>query len=256
MAGPQFRYLRVNITEEFLVEKMAPLDIVAKLPSSFYYDEAARTLIFHTSDGRHPTEHEIELIQRGDGIMVRGFHHVAVLGFTFRHMQDAGVNFFIGSGDGIVAGNTAGGGPQGVRVYGASNLLVYGNTLFRNENSGVYFASKSMNGLAIGNVSFENAKGLRWSSESAGGMALDNVLFGHLERGLSLENVTGAVLRGNRLVHNAVSQLQVIQSVFPSENNCFCFDAGRGQLVADFTPFGPLDRYATLAEYQRAQAPS
>jgi parallel beta-helix repeat protein len=162
------------------------------------------------------------------------------------------VSFFIGSGDGIVADNTAWGCRQGVRVYGASNVLVYRNILFRNENSGAYFAAKSVNGLAIRNISFENAKGLRWSSESAGGLALDNDVFDNRERGISLENVTGAVLRGNRLVGNAVSQLQVIESAFTSENNCFA--AARGQLVADFTPFGPLDRYATLAEYQAARA--
>ncbi len=252
MDGPQYRYLRVNITEEFLVEKMPPLDVVAKRPSSFYYDEANRTLVFHTSDDRPPAAHELEIIRRGDGVVARGRHHITVMGFTFRHMQDAGVNFFVGSGDGVVTGVTAWGCRQGVRVYGASAVLVYGNTFFRNENSGVYFAAKSMNGLAIANTSFENAKGLRWSSGSAGGMALDNAVFDNLERGISLENVTGAVLRGNRLVGNAVSQLQVIESAFTSESNCFA--AGRGQLVADFTPFGPLDRYPTLAEYRAARA--
>src|SRR5262249_48796095 len=160
------RYLRVTITHEYLVEKMREVDIVAKLPSSYFYDEGSRVLTIHTSDGRPPATHELELVRRGDGIFIRGHHHVNVVGFTFRHMQDAGVSFFIGSGDGVVANVTSYGSRQGVRVYGATDVTVYGSTLFRNENAGVYFAAKSSNGVAIANASYENVKGLRWSSDS------------------------------------------------------------------------------------------
>jgi hypothetical protein len=83
-------------------------------------------------------------------------------------------------------------------------------------------------------------------------MAVDNAICDNLERGLSLENVDGAVLRGNRAVDNAVSQLYVLQSHYTSEENCFA-NCGDTQLVADFTPFGPLDRYANLADYQKAK---
>ncbi len=131
-------------------------------------------------------------------------------------------------------------------------MFLYGNTLFRNENSGVYFAAKSVNGLAVGNTAYENVKGLRWSSDSAGGMAIDNVLFDNTERGISIENADGAILRGNRLVDNAVSQLLVLQTRYTSEDNCFA-NGGDKQLVADFTPFGPLDRYPTLPEYRAAK---
>jgi hypothetical protein len=251
MDGPQRRYQRVTTTREYLVDKMAEVDVVARLRSSYFYDETSHVLTLHTSDDRPPAAHEMELIRRGDGVFVRGHHHVNVVGFTFRHMQDAGVSFFIGSGDGVVMNVTSYGSRQGVRVYGATDVVVYGSTLFRNENAGVYFAAKSSNGLAIGNVSYENVKGLRWSSDSGGGMAVDNVLFENLERGLSLENVTGAILRHNRLVDNAVSQLQVLQSEYTSEDNCF---ESRGpELVADFTPFGPLDRYPSLASYRDAR---
>jgi parallel beta-helix repeat protein len=253
MDGPEQRYESVLITHEYLVEKMAPVDVVAKLPSSWFYDDATQKLTVHTSDGRPPAEHELELIQRGDGILVRGHHYVTVVGFTFRHMQDAGVSFFIGSGDGVIVDVTSYGSRQGVRVYAANNVLLYGNTLFRNENSGVYFAAKSGGGVAIGNTTYENLKGLRWSSESSDGMAIDNAVFDNLERGISLENVAGAVLRGNRVVGNAVSQLYVLQSQYTSEDNCLA-NGNDVQLVADFRPFGQLDRYPGLADYQKAKA--
>ena len=76
----RWRYESVLITSEYLVDKMAPVDVVAKLPSSWFYDDASQVLTLHTSDGRPPAEHEMELIQRGDGIFVRGKHHVTVIG--------------------------------------------------------------------------------------------------------------------------------------------------------------------------------
>ena len=251
MDGSQRRYESVLITKEYLVDKMAPVDVVAQQPSSWYYDDLTHLLTLHTSDGRPPVEHELELIQRGDGILVRGHHFVNVIGFTFRHMQDAGVSFFIGSGDGAVVDVTSYGSRQGVRVYGATNVLVYHNTLFRNENCGVYFAAKSTRGAAIGNSTYENIKGIRWSSESGDGTAVDNAVFDNLERGISLENVDGAVLRRNRLVDNAVSQLLVLQSHYTSDDNCLA-NGNDGQLIADFRPFGLLDAYPTLAAYQKA----
>jgi len=252
MDGLQRRYESVLITPEYLVNKMAPVDVVAKLPSSWFYDDETQKLTVHTSDDRPPAAHELELIQRGDGILMRGKHYVTVIGFTFRHMEDAGVNFFIGSGDGVIVGVTSYGNRQGVRVYGANNVYLYGNTLFRNENCGAYFAAKSFNGIAIRNTTYENLKGLRWSSESGNAMAVDNAIFDNLERGISLENVDGAVLRGNQVVDNAVSQLYVLQSHYTSEENCFANGAD-GQLVADFTPFGLQDRYLSLADYQKAK---
>ena len=39
----------------------------------------------------------------------------------------------------------------------------------------------------------------------------------------------------------------------PSEDNCFA-NGDDTQLVADFRPFGPLDRYPSLADYQKARA--
>ncbi len=252
MDGPQQRYVRATITHEYLVEKRSAVDVVALLPSSWFYDEATRVLFLHTSDGRPPATHEMELIRRGDGIFVQNKHYVTVVGFTFRHMQDAGVSFFKGSGNGLVSHVISYGNRQGVRIYGARDVTVHASTLFRNENCGAYFAAESTGGAAIDNVAYENVKGLRWSSGSHRGRAVGNVLYGNLERGLSLEEVDDAVVLGNRLAGNRVSQLYVLQSHYMGAGNCFANDDAT-QLTADFTPFGANDRFPTLAEYQRAK---
>jgi parallel beta-helix repeat protein len=252
MSGPQYRYGDAGKAKEHVVEKRSPVEVVAKLPSTYFYDEATNVLYLHTSDGRPPASHEIEIIRRGNGISMVGKHYVTVMGFTFRNMQDSGINFFKGSGDGIAINNTSWGSRQGIRVYGARNVLVYGNTLFRNENCGVYFAAESANGVAIGNTAYENVKGLRWSSDSVSGLAIDNVVFDNHERGIAIERADRAVLGGNRLVDNVKSQLLIIQTAYSSESNCFQ-TGGPEQLVAEFFPYLATDRYRTLAEYQGAK---
>ena len=248
MDGDQRRYRRARDTKEHLLDKLSEAEVVARLSSSHFYDEAAKVLYVHTSDGRPPSTHEIEIIHRGTGIGMTGKHHVTVMGFTLRHMGDAGINFFKGSGDCIAVGNTSYGSRQGIRVYDATGILVYGNTLFRNDNSGVYFAARSANGVAIGNVGYENVKGVRWSSRSVNALALDNSLFENLEAGIALEDADHAVLRRNRLAHNGKSQLLVIRSEYGSEDNCL--ESGPEQLTADFVF---VDHYRTLADYQRGK---
>ncbi len=245
MDGPQYRYARARDTREYLLEKLPLLDVVVKLPSSHFYDEASKVLYIHTSDGKPPTTHEIEVIRRGTGIGMRDKHYVTVMGFTFRHMGDAAINFFTGSGHGIAMNNTSYGGRQGIRVYEATDMLIYGNTLFRNDNSGVYFAKASTNGLAIGNVAYENIKGARWSSRSVNAMAVDNTVFDNHEAGIAIEDVDHTVLRRNRMVNNKKMQLMASRSEYSSEDNCF--ESGPDQLVADFIF---VDHYKTLAEYQ------
>ena len=252
MDGPQYRYGGTQEARELVVEKMSPVDVVAKLPSTYYYDDAEKVLYLHTSDGRPPATHEMELIYRGNGILVQGKHYMTVMGFTFRHMQDSGVSFFKGAGDGIAVDNTSYGSRQGIRVYGATNVLVYGNTLFRNENCGVYFAARSANGVAIGNTGYENAKGVRWSSQSVDGLCLDNTLFENHERGIAIENADRAFVRRNKVVDNTASQVLVIESAYSAEGNCY--ETHRpGELVAEFYPYFERDRHATLADYQRAR---
>src|SRR6185295_11195802 len=131
MDGPQFRYGGTQETKEHVIDKLSEREVVAKLPSTHYYDEGEKVLYLHTSDGRPPSAHEIELIRRGSGVFVNGRHYVTVMGFTFRHMQDGCISFFKGSGDEAAIGNTAYGCRQGIRVYDAKNVLIYGNTLFR-----------------------------------------------------------------------------------------------------------------------------
>ena len=252
MDGPQYRYGGTRETRELVVEKMSPVEVVAKLPSTYYYDDGEKVLYLHTSDGRPPATHEMELITRGNGILVQGKHHVTVMGFTFRHMQDSGISFFKDAGDGIAVDNTSYGSRQGIRVYGAPDVLVYRNTLFRNENCGVYFAAQSAKGIAIGNTAYENIKGVRWSSQSVDGLCLDNTLFENRERGIAIENADRTFVRRNKVVDNTVSQLLVIDSAYSADGNCYETDRP-GELVAEFYPYFEHDRHATLADYQQAR---
>ena len=248
MDGEQYRYQRARSTKEHLRENLSELQVVSRLPSSYFYDKEARTLYIHTSDGQPPETHEIELLRRGNGISMYGKHFITVVGFTFRHMGDAGINFFRGSGDGIAIGNTSYGSRQGIRVYDATNVCVYANTLFRNENCGVYFAKGSVNGRAIGNTLYENIKGVRWSSASVNGQALGNTAFDNHEAGISIEEVDGVLLAGNSVINNKESQLLVIRSEYDSEGNCF-ENGGPDQLTA-YLPYA--HKFKTLGEYQRA----
>ena len=249
MDGDEYRYLNVTTTKEFLVDKRPPLDIVGARPATYFYDPARQALYIHTTDGKPPREHELELFHRENGIRLVKAEHVVVIGFTFRHFADAGINFFKGSHHGIALNNVAYGSRQGIRVYGATDILLSGNTLFRNENSGAYFAAGSGSGTVIGNIAYGNLKGLRWSSDSANGLAIGNSLFDNRERGLSIETTNGVILRSNRLIDNLTSQLLVIQpSAIDSEANCFA-NRGPEQITAEFSA---VDRYSTLAQYQRA----
>jgi len=247
MDGSQRRYRRARDTMEHLVDKLSESDVVTRLRGSHFYDEERHELLLHTSDDREPRAHEIELMHRGAGIGMFGKHFVTIIGFTFRHFGDAGINFFKGSGDGIALDNVSWGGRQGIRVYAATDILVSGNTLFRNDNSGVYFAAQSTGGATSGNVAYENQKGVRWSSQSNYGMALDDVVFDNAEAGISIEDVTGTVLRRNRLLQNPKAQLMLIRSVYDGEDDCF---DGSTHAVADFVF---QEHYATLADLQRAK---
>jgi len=249
MDGDQYRYVNVTITKEYLVDKISAPDIVTKLASSYFYDPSHQMLYIHTSDGNVPHVHEIELFHRQNGIELIRSQYAVIVGFTFRHFADAGINFFKGSAHGIAFSNTSYGSRQGIRVYGATDILLYGNTLFRNENCGLYLAAQSASGTVIGNVAYENLKGVRWSSDSANGLAIANLLFDNHERGLSIESSKGIIVRSNRMLDNMRSQLLVIPpSEVDSEANCF-ENGGPQQLTADFSY---PDQYSTLTQYQHA----
>ncbi len=249
MDSDQYRYVNVTTTKEYLVDKMPAPDIATKLASSYFYDPSHQLLYIHTSDGNVPRLHEIELFHRENGIEVIRSQYVVIGGFTFRHFADAGINFFKGSAHGLALTNTSYGNRQGIRVYGATDILLYGNTLFRNENCGLYLAAESASGTVIGNVAYENVKGVRWSSDSANGLAIANLLFDNHERGLSIESSKGIILRSNRLIDNMTSQLLVIPpSEIDSEVNCF-ENRRPQQRTADFSY---PDQYGTLSQYQHA----
>ena len=251
MDGNQARYLRVKSGKELPLPAgvSSELDLIKQRPSSFYYDADAKVLYLHTSDGRPPSAHAMERLDRGNGIGMWQRHYVTVMGFTFRHFVDAGIGFYQGSSDGIAINNTSYGGRQGIRVYGATKIAAYGNTLFRNENCGIYFALQSTNGLVLGNTMYENIKGIRWSSQSNNGTAIDNTVFENHEFGISIENADHTLLRRNRMVNNEKGQLLVQQSDYSSDDNCFA-SGGPNQLISDFFF---VDHYRALADYQRGQ---
>lgn len=247
MDGPQYRYRKASDMKEYLIDKLSELEVVVKLPSSFDYDRGKGVVYIHTSDGKPPTEHEIEFIRRGIGISTTGKQFITIIGFTFRHVVDAGISFFKESGNVIAINNTSYGSRQGIRVYNATNVLIYGNTLFRNDNCGVYFAKESTNGYAINNILYENVKGVRWSSDSANGLAIGNSTFDNHEAGISIEKTNNIRVSGNTIVNNDLYQLLVLGGQYHSEGNCF-ENGNPEQLTAiiDFTK-----KFKTLSEYQR-----
>jgi len=250
MDGPQSRYQNTLECKEHVVDKLSEPDSVRKRAQLWYYDEKEQLLYIHTSDGKPPTTHEIELAYRPAGFQMLGKRYVTITGFTFRHFQDTGITFFKGSHNGIAFDNVSYGSRQGIRVYGSKDCLIYDNTFFRNENSGVYFAAESTNGVAIGNTSYENIKGVRWSSKSANAVVLDNIVFDNKEAGVSIENAEHGIVRRNRSVNNAVAQFQVFDATFSSEDNCF-ENGAPDQMLAAFEPIpASWDRFKTLEEYQ------
>lgn len=248
MDGPQYRYQPASDTTEHLRDGISELEVVTGRSSSFFYDLEAKILFLRTSDDRPPASHEIELIRRSYGIVAYGKDYVSVIGFTFRHMGTAGVNFGRDADHGIALGNISYGSWQGIRVSDSNHALIAGNTAFRNGNSGIYFLGGSSHGYAVGNVLYENAKGVRWGSGSANGLGSDNTAFANRENGIAIEDSDDIRLVGNRLFDNRVSQLMVRKSRYVSDANCL-ESGGAKQSIAELFH----DRhYRTLAEYQRA----
>ncbi len=244
MDGSQARYK--GVLEP--LEETPPLERVARQPGSFYFDRETEVLYVHTSDGEHPTTHELELIRRTGGVSMTDRHFVSVEGFTFRHVLDAGVIIAGDSSDVTASGNISFGNRQGIRVNGASRVTVTDNVLFRNDNSGVYFLRQATDGTAARNVAYENAKGLRWSSQSHPALVEDNVAFDNSEAGIAIESVEGVRLTGNVLANNGQAQLLAIRSDYASDDNCYA-PGHPSQLVADLF-FN--DKFPTLELYRKA----
>ena len=221
MDGQQFRYSRAMETRQHILEGMPPLEVVAQLPASYFWDEIEGILYIHTSDNRSANEHEIELIRRKHGIALNGTPFVVVKGFNIRHFSGAGIGMFPGSSNAITLQNTTYGCDDGIRAVGSAEVLVVGNISFRNGNSGIYFLSGSTDGVAVDNVVYENVKGIRWGSRSDRGLLARNLAFHNLEAGISIERASVLRLISNSLVGNRETQFQALQSDYYSEGNCF-----------------------------------
>ena len=247
MEGPQSRYLRAFDAPEHIREGVSEIDVVAKRRSSLFYDREAEIVYIHTSDSKPPSNHEIELIRRNFGFVTFDKHYVTVIGFTFRHMGTAGINFDKDSSHGVALNNTSYSSWHGIRVYKSRDVLIANNVLFGNDNSGVYFFGGSTRGYAIGNVLYSNAKGARWGSESTHGLALDNVAFENREMGISIEYTDDVRISRNTLVANEISHLSVRKSRYVSQANCFEGHGGE-RFIADLNH---SEHYTTLADYQR-----
>ncbi len=250
MDGDQYRYEKVTIRKEYHIDKMPPVDIVAKYPSTYYYDERDRVLYIHTSDGKPPNTHEIELIRGLSGFGMSARFFVTIIGFTIRHVGDAAIGFWEGSGYCVAMNNTAYGNRQGIRVFFAQNIVAYGNTLFRNENAGMYFLKESNNATAIGNITYDNVKGIRFGSKSVNAVVIGNTVFDN-QWGISLEQDSNdAVLLNNRVVNNRDSQLLLMATEYRSEGNCF--ENGRPeQSIAEYHQFS--QRYKVLGDLLQAR---
>lgn len=257
MDGPQYRYLRALDTAAHIRQGKPKRDVVNERPTTLFHDREAKTLYIHTSDGMSPATHEIELIRRNYGIVAYGKKYITVIGFTFRHMGTAGINFEDGSHHCVAVDNRSYGAWQGIRVFGSTHVVVSNNELFRNSNSGVYIALGSTNGHVFGNLLYENAKGARWSSESVDGLALANVAFANRETGFAIERTDEVRIIRNTLVDNGLSHLMIRNSRYTSEANCFDRKGQEG-VVADLGPFiqhKSLDA-VRRATRRRANSPS
>jgi hypothetical protein len=250
MAGSQARYLHATETDAYVVDKVPEEDVVASVPSTFRFDADTRTLQIHTSDGRPPREHRLEIIRRRNGFFLNRARNVTIKGFVLRHSAMAGIEFFNGSDGGLAAYNVSFGHHQGIQVHSSSRARLVRNVLFRNTNAGAYFIANSLQGRAVGNTAFENVKGIRVGSQSIGTRVLENHLFANGDAGLSIEYADDAFVRRNGLVSNGSSQLLVIDSDYDSDHNCFTTSAPT-QATADF--FHKTRRYGRLDEYVAAR---
>ena len=159
MDGAQYRYQ--GVLEP--VRDVPYLDQVAERPARFYYDMAEQVLYLHTSDGRHPSHHELELIHRTAGIGMTGKPFVVVEGFTFRHQFDAGIEFWEGSSHGVALNNTAFDNLEvGIAIENVSGAVLLRNRLVGNHESQLLAIQSAYH--AESNC-FENGGEGRWTAD-------------------------------------------------------------------------------------------
>jgi len=248
MDAAKYLYRIATDTPEYIRENLPALEVVARMPSTFHHNRESGKLYIHTSDGRAPSSHEIELIRRSYGFLILEKHYVSVTGFTFRHMGTAGIGFGQGSGHGLALNNTSYGSWQGIRISESNHVRVEGNTVFRNGNSGIYFLSGSTQGHASRNIAYENAIGVRWSSGSVNGVALENLVFENREAGIAIEDTDNIRVSNNLIANNGITQLLLRKSEYTLMTNCYG-SGGTEQLIATT---GFREHFETLDDFQQA----
>ena len=226
MEGPQYRYKNVREPES----DVPYVERVRRLPGSAWYVRETETLYVHTSDGKPPTEHELELMRYHSAFHMTDKPHVWFGGLTLRHFID-GCIVFTDSDHGRVFDTVAFGCRQGVRARNSKQVQVLENVMFRNENSGVYYLSESVGGLVQGNFMFENDVGIRFSSGSSAGLVLNNLVLNNHDGGISFEKVHAAIALHNSLIRNA-NQLRLRDARFISDNNCYELHTDSDQAIA------------------------
>ena len=241
MDGLQYRIRNVREPET----DVPYVERVRKEPGSIWFERDSSTVYIHTSDGKPPTDHELELISYHSAFHLEAKPHVWIGGLTFRHFIDGCVYIRDGSDYSRVFDVTAFGCRQGIRVRESQQVQVLRNVLFRNENSGVYFYVESHGSLAQGNTLYENDVGIRFSSGSNAGLVLDNLMIDNHDAGLSFESMAFAVSTQNSLKGNT-NQLRLYKSSFFSDNNCYEASTEAGQALAKFNL---VELYQDLSEF-------
>jgi len=243
MDGLQHRYQSMREPSNDVPSRY--IERVRKIKSSLWYNEESSTLYIHTSDERPPRDHELEIIRFYSGFYLFGKPHVWISGITFRHYTDGAIYLKNGSDHGRVFDNIAFGSRQGIRVLNSHQAQIIGNTMFRNENCGAYFLHGSLGGLIQGNFTYENAVGLRFSSESNAGIVIGNLVLDNRDAGISFETLDFPVSIHNKLKGNT-AQLRLYNASFFSDKNCFEIATSPDQSVANWnltTNFKELGDY-------------
>jgi hypothetical protein len=243
MDGLQYRYRSVREPKS----DVPYVERVRNEAGSVWYVRDTSTFYIHTRDGKHPSNHELELVAFHSAFNMSGQPHVWISGLTLRHYFDGALVYYDGSDHGRVFNVTAFGSRQGIRVRNSKQMQILKNTLFRNENSGVYFYVESLGGLAQGNISYENDVGIRFGSESHAGLVLDNLIMDNHNAGLSFETVNFAIASHNLLKGND-SQIRLRKTSFFSDNNCYETSTKSGHVLARENP---VVNYQDLSKFSK-----
>ena len=246
MDGTQHRYRNVREPKS----DVPYVQRVRNTSSTAWWEKDDPYVYIHTSDDKPPTEHEIELIEKHSAFFLKGASYVWFSDLTTRHYGDGTIYFQDGSDHGRVSNCILYGGRHGVRILGSKHVEILDNIMMLNENAGAYFLRQSENGRAVGNISYDNAVGLRWGSESSNGFAGNNVLVDNSDAGMGIEKVVDHIAADNLFWGNT-PQLRVIGATFESNNNCF--EAAEGSGTPFTATWDLVNQYASFEQLIQAR---